>query len=54
MYRYLTVKDLLSGEIGDGTLGLAWGGKVDEGISDRTGGAWVGRDGGGLTVAQIY
>lgn len=37
----LALKDLLSGELLDGTLGLSRGGEVDKGVADRAVGARV-------------
>jgi hypothetical protein len=37
----LALKDLLAGELLDGTLGLSGSGKVDKGVADRAVGARV-------------
>lgn len=46
----LALKDLLAGELSDGTLGLARCRKVDKCVADWAVGAWVLGDGGRLTV----
>jgi hypothetical protein len=51
--RDLAIKDLLAGEFSNGTLSLARGGEVDEGISNWAVGAWVLWDRGGFTVAIL-
>lgn len=51
--RDLAVKNGLAVEIGDGALGLRGSGEVDEGVANRTGGAGVGRDGGGLALEVL-
>jgi hypothetical protein len=50
---HLALENLLSRELSDGTLSLAWSGKVDKGISDWALGAWVFGDGGGFAVKEI-
>lgn len=48
--RDLALQDLLAGELGDGTLGLAGSREVDEGVTDRAVGARVLRDRNRLTA----
>jgi hypothetical protein len=51
--RDLALKNLLAGELSDGTLGLGGGREVDEGVADRAVGARVLRDGNRLTAAWM-
>jgi hypothetical protein len=51
--RDLALKDLLAGELSDGTLSLGGGREVDEGVADRAVGARVLRDGNRLTAAWM-
>jgi hypothetical protein len=48
----LALKDLLAGELSDGTLGLAGCRQVDESVADWAVGAWVLWDGGGFTIGK--
>ncbi len=48
--RDLAIKDLFARELGNCTLGFAWGREVDECVSDRAVGTWVLGDGGGFAV----
>jgi hypothetical protein len=50
--RNLAVEDGLSVQVVDGTLGLGRSGHVNKGVSNRTGGARVGGDGGCLTITR--
>jgi hypothetical protein len=49
----LTLQNLLARELSDGTLSLAGGRQVDEGVTDRAVGARVLRDRNRLAVARI-
>lgn len=51
--RDLAIENLLAGEFSNGTLSLARGREIDEGISNWAVGAWVLWDRGGFTVADI-
>ena len=53
LHRHLAVHDRLAVEFVDGALGLGRGGHINEGVADRTGRAWVGRDGCGLAVCLM-
>lgn len=48
----LALKDLLAGELSNGTLGLAWCREVDESVTNWAVGAWVLWNGGRFAVKR--
>lgn len=51
--RHLALKDLFSGELSDGAVGLGGGGEVDERVADGALGAGVLGDGNGLAMETV-